>query len=161
MIERIWTQLKQILYVRESTHRTALAFSIGIMIAFSPTYGLHTLTVLFCAWAFRLNFIAVMSGSLINNPWTLVPILGLTFWTGFKITHTAPATFNWDDLGLASLYEQVTPYFFSFLVGGVALSLAGAVVSYPVAYFLLARYRSRRWRKSADEESLPPGTHLG
>src|SRR5437763_1004449 len=77
-LARIGSQLSQILHLHESPHRTALAFAVGAFIAFSPTYGLHTLSVAFCTWAFRLNCVALLAGSLINNPWTVLPIVGAT-----------------------------------------------------------------------------------
>ena len=74
--------LKQVLHLQESPQRTATAFAIGTAIAFCPFYGFHTLLAIGCTWGFRLNFIAVMAGNFINNPWTLIPILGATYWTG-------------------------------------------------------------------------------
>ncbi len=74
--------LKQVLHLQESPHRTALAFAVGCGIAFCPLYGFHMVLVGLCTWAFRLNFVALLAGALINNPWTLVPILGATYWTG-------------------------------------------------------------------------------
>ena len=35
------------------------------------------------------------------------------------------------------------PYIVPFFVGGIALSILSAVVSYPAAYFLIISYRSR------------------
>lgn len=161
MISRIWNQLTQVLHLREPPRRTALAFAVGVAIAFSPAYGLHTALVFLCAWAFRLNFLALLSGNLMNNPWTFIPILGLTLWTGFTLTDTQPVTFNWDNLTLTSLYEQVMPYLLSFVVGGVVLGLLGAAISYPIAYVLISRYRADRWRKSSQEKPLPPGSPVG
>ena len=53
--------LKQVLHLQESPQRTALAFAIGVFIGFSPAYGLHTVMVLICSWALRLNFLALMA----------------------------------------------------------------------------------------------------
>ena len=119
-IARLRSYLSQILHLHESPHRTALAFAIGVFIAFSPIYGLHTLSVVFCTWAFRLNFLALMVGAGINNPWTLVPILGATIWTGSKLLGIPQASpFDWDNLSLLSLYDQVLPYALPFAAGGV------------------------------------------
>ena len=74
--------LKQVLHLQESPQRTALAFAIGVFICFSPAYGLHTAMVFFFAWALGLNFLALFAGALLNNPWTVVPILGATNWVG-------------------------------------------------------------------------------
>jgi uncharacterized protein (DUF2062 family) len=159
-IAQIRTHLTQILHLRESPRRTALAFAIGAFIAFSPTYGLHTLSALFCAWAFRLNVVAVMAGSLINNPWTVVPILGATLWTGVQLTGLpqVPAM-NWADLNAMALYEQIMPYAAPFFLGGFVLSALGAIAGYPVAYAAIAIHRGRVAR--SDAERLPPGTGLG
>jgi uncharacterized protein (DUF2062 family) len=151
---------RQILHLRESPHRTALAFAVGIFIAFSPTYGLHTIMVAFCTWAFGLNFIALFAGAFINNPWTLVPILGATFWTGALILgETDLPAFNWDDLSFAGIYHQVVPYAVPFFVGGTVLSILGALVAYPLAYYLITKYR--RPHLSDSTAPLPPSDHVG
>lgn len=151
-------QLRQILHLNESPHRTALAFAVGAFIAFSPTYGFHTISVFVLAWACRLNVAAVLAGSLINNPWTVVPILGATMWTGF-ISLGMPDTppFEWRDLSLKALYDQVMPYAVPFIVGGFLLSTIAAVLAYAVAYVIISRYRPRRTSTSAPTNPLPPG----
>ena len=152
-IARIRSRLHDILHLHESPHRTALAFSVGVLIAFSPTYGLHTLQVLFCTWAFRLNFLALMAGAFINNPWTIVPILGATIWTGFLVLDMPEAApFNWSDLSLMSLYHQLLPYLLPFFIGGVILSVGGMLIAYPIAYWLISKYRAQR---SSLDERLP------
>jgi uncharacterized protein (DUF2062 family) len=158
-IARIRAQLIQILHLRESPHRTALAFATGVFIAFSPIYP-HTLLVFFCGWAFRLNLLAILAGAFINNPWTIVPIVGATLWTGFRLMgmpETPPL--SWHDLSFTSIYDQVLPYAIPFLAGGAVLSLLGAMLGYPAAYFLISRYRNRFSHPA--EEPLPPGTGLG
>ena len=134
--------LKQVLHLRESPQRTALAFSIGVFIAFSPTYGLHTAMVLFCTWALGLNFLALMIGAFINNPWTIVPILGATYWVGALLLGRSDGpSFDWHDLSFTATYEQVMPYAVPFFLGGLVLSLLGAVLAYPLAYYFLAKHR--------------------
>lgn len=148
----------QILHLRESPRRTALAFALGVGIAFSPPYGLHTIMVFVCAWLFRLNFVALFGGALVNNPWTLAPILGLTFWTGFAITDQPPVAFDWTALTLANFYDQVAPYLASFIAGGLALSALFGLLSYPLAYLAIRRYRARMKLSTMPESPLrPPG----
>lgn len=151
----------QLLHLHETPHRTALAFAIGAFIAFSPTYGLHTLMVVFCAWAFRLNFIALMAGALINNPWTIVPILGATFWTGFTlIGFPQDPSVVIEEFTLVSLYDYVMPYAWPFLIGGFVLGLLGAVLSYTAAYLIVSRYRAHRQTGELREGRLPPSGTL-
>lgn len=151
---------RQILHLRESPHRTALAFAVGIFIAFSPTYGLHTAMVAFCTWAFGLNFIALFAGAFINNPWTLVPILGATFWTGALIVgETDLPAFNWNDVSFAGIYHQALPYAVPFFIGGIVLSILGALIAYPVAYYLILKYRGPQ--ASDSTAPLPPSGDVG
>lgn len=153
--------LVQILHLRESPRRTALAFALGVGIAFSPTYGLHTVTVFLCAWLFRLNFLALFAGALVNNPWTLAPILALTFWTGFALTNHPPVSLDWPALTLTTFYDQVEPYLFSFILGGLALSTIFGLLSFPLAYLVIVRYRARLGVSSMPESPLPPPGQLG
>lgn len=160
-LARISLKLSQILHLHESPHRTALAFALGTFIAFSPTYGLHTLTVVFCTWAFRLNFVALLAGSLINNPWTILPILAASFWIGFQLLgFPEVAPFNWSDLSPVSLYEQIWPYALPFFVGGFVLSLLSAILCYPAAYLVISQYRARLGRPAVRGGPLPPRTGL-
>src|SRR6476661_8261844 len=67
---------RRLLAIDDPPERTALAFSIGVFIAFSPFLGLHTLLATLIAFLFRFNKIAVYTGTFINNPFlTLVPII--------------------------------------------------------------------------------------
>jgi len=141
----IRSQLTTVLHLQEPPHRTALAFALGVFIAFSPTYGLHTLSAIFFAWAFRLNFAAILLGNFVNNPWTTVPILGATLWTGFFLLGMPelPAI-AWDDLSTEALYEVLMPYLLPFALGACMLSLLGALIAYPLGLFLISRYRKQR-----------------
>jgi len=141
----IRSQLTQVLHLQEPPHRTALAFALGVFIAFSPTYGLHTLSAIFFAWAFRLNFAAILLGNFVNNPWTTVPILGATMWTGFFLLGMpdAPA-FSWDSLSAEAIFEVAIPYILPFTLGACTLSLLGALITYPLGLFLISRYRKHQ-----------------
>jgi uncharacterized protein (DUF2062 family) len=116
--------LRQVLHLQESPQRTALAFALGVFIAFSPAYGLHTVMVVLCTWLFGLNFLALFTGALVNNPWTIIPILGATYWTGaLLLGRTDVPNFDWHDLSFSGIYEQVLPYAAPFMLGGLVLSV--------------------------------------
>jgi hypothetical protein len=134
--------LKQVLHLQESPQRTALAFAIGVFIGFSPVYGLHTVMVLLCAWALGLNLLALMVGAYLNNPWTMVPILGATYWVGALLLGRSDSpSFDWHDLNFGAIYEQIMPYAMPFFLGGFVLSFLAAALAYPLAYYFVARYR--------------------
>src|SRR6266576_6016648 len=68
--------IRRLLALDDPPERTALAFSIGVFIAFSPFLGLHTILATLIAFLFRFNKLAVYGGTFINNPFlTLVPII--------------------------------------------------------------------------------------
>jgi len=147
--------LRQVLHLQEPPQRTAFAFALGVFIAFSPAYGLHMILVGLCTWLFGLNFIALLAGSLINNPWTVVPILGATYWSGALLLGRADSpAFDWHDLSFAALYQQILPYAIPFTIGGLLLSVLGAVLAYPAAYFFITKYR--RPERASDAAPLPP-----
>jgi hypothetical protein len=152
--------LKQVLHLQESPQRTALAFAIGVFIAFSPTYGLHIVMVLFCNWALGLNLLALMVGAFINNPWTIVPILGATYWVGALLLGRSDSpSFDWHDVSFVAIYEQVMPYAVPFFLGGLVLSLLGAALAYPLAYYFVAKHRQSHPPDQA--QPLPPPQDVG
>lgn len=148
--------LRQVLHLQESPQRTALAFAVGAGIAFCPLYGFHMVLVGLCTWVFGLNFVALLAGALINNPWTVVPILGATYWTGATILGQSDSpSFNWNDLGFHAIYDQIMPYAIPFALGGTVLSVIGAALFYPLALYVINKNRQAG---AQHVEPLPP-TH--
>lgn len=148
------------LHLQESPQRTALAFALGVFIAFSPAYGLHTAMVVLCTWLFGLNFLALFTGALINNPWTIIPILGATYWTGaLLLGRTDVPNFDWQDLSFSGIYQQILPYAAPFILGGLVLSVLGALLSYPAAYLFFHKHRPSPIKPAT--EPLPPSDRVG
>ena len=152
--------MRQVLHLQESPQRTALAFALGVFIGFSPAYGLHMALVVLCTWLFGLNFLALLTGALINNPWTIIPILGATYWTGaLLLGRTDVPNFDWQDMSFSGIYQQVLPYATPFILGGLVLSVLGALLSYPAAYLFFQKYRTAPTRPTIDP--LPPSDQVG
>jgi uncharacterized protein (DUF2062 family) len=159
-IPSIRSLLKQVLHLQESPQRTALAFAIGVFICFSPVYGLHTVIVIVCAWALRLNLLALMAGAYLNNPWTIVPILGATYWVGALLLGRSDSpSFDWHDVSFSAIYEQIMPYAVPFFLGGFVLSVLGSAIAYPLAYYFLAKHRQSH--PTHRSEPLPPPQDVG
>ncbi|HBP88683.1 MAG TPA: DUF2062 domain-containing protein [Nitrospirales bacterium] len=141
-LESVRQQLTQVLHLRETPHRTALAFALGVFIAFAPHYLLHTASVVFCAWAFRLNFLALLLGSFINNPWTLVPILAASLYTGLLLVGTASSTtIEWEQMRVDNMFDMLSPYLVPFIVGACTLAIVGSLIAYPIMRWAITRYR--------------------
>jgi len=157
----IRASLRRLLAIDDPPERTALAFSIGVFIAFSPFLGLHTIMATLLAFLFRFNKIAIYSGTFINNPFlTLVPIILASYATGaflmgrslalpaegmelLKDPHLLTGDY-WRRLFLHS-GDVLLP----FAIGGMLLSVVCSLASYPLT---LRWLRARRDRKGMKDE---------
>jgi uncharacterized protein (DUF2062 family) len=63
-------------------------------------------------------------------------------------------SFDWQDVSFRAIYEQVIPYAMPFLVGGCVLSVLGAALAYPLAYYFVVKYRQSH--PLAPGAPLPP-----
>jgi uncharacterized protein (DUF2062 family) len=149
-------RFRRLLSLDDPPERTALAFSIGVFIAFSPFLGFHTIVATLIAFLFRFNKIAIYTGTLINNPiLTLVPIIVVSYALGalimgrpLKISDegmsllTHPRIFSADYYRelVRETWEVVLP----FTVGGLILSVICSLVAYPLTLRALRAYRQRR-----------------
>ncbi len=85
-MSRIKNLFKKLLHIEDTPERTALAYSIGIFLGFSPFLGFHTLGGIAVAFLFGLNRIAVLLGVWSNTPWWIVPYYGVATWLGMWLT---------------------------------------------------------------------------
>ncbi len=151
--------VRRLLAIDDPPERTALAFSVGIFIAFSPFLGLHTILATLVAFLFRLNKIAIYIGTFVNNPFlTLVPITLLSYAIGAFLLGR-PLRLPAADLELLrepqlltgaywhTLLSRSRTVLLPFAVGGLALSVVCSLAAYPVTLrFLRARRRRKQKR---------------
>ena len=142
-------RLKQILVnVDEPPHRTALAFGVGVFIAFSPLLGFHWLITLLVCMIFRLNKVVTFLGTYVNNPWTIAPLYLAGTGIGCALLGISPeglATIDWHSEGAAfyrGLFEHLRPYLWPYVLGNTLLGVASGLAS----YFLLRWFLDRRRR---------------
>jgi hypothetical protein len=153
--------LRRLLAIDDPPERTALAFSIGVFIAFSPFLGLHTIMATALAFLFRFNKIAIYSGTFINNPFlTLVPIILASYGVGafFMGKPLAPPAEGLEllkDPHLLTgdywrrLFTHSWDVLLPFAVGGMALSVVCSLAAYPLT---LRWLRARRDKKGMKDE---------
>ena len=137
--------VKKLLHIEDTPERTALAYSIGIFLGFSPFVGLHTLMGLAIAFLFGLNRVAILLGIWTNTPWWIVPFYMIATWvgmwvTGFRIGWGALREIF--QLGMdrgfmsSNFWGCVTSQgglLLSFLIGSLILCILLSVVSYPLS----------------------------
>jgi uncharacterized protein (DUF2062 family) len=147
---------RRLLAIDDPPERTALAFSIGVFIAFSPLLGLHTILATFIAFLFRFNKIAIYTGTFINNPpLTMVPIIIASYAVGAFFTGR-PVKIPPQGLELLrdphlltgayyrQLFTQGLAIFVPFAVGGMVLSVVCSLIAYPLTLRALRTVRRRK-----------------
>jgi len=158
--------LKKLLHIEDTPERTALAFSIGIFLGFSPFLGFHTLTGLAIAFLFKLNRVAILLGVWSNTPWWLVPYYAVATWLGMWVIRfridwaTLKEIFRLGkDQGFISsdFWIRVSSqrgFLLSFMIGSLILAALLSLVAYPLSLKWIKYYRLKR-RKSIDTHPDP------
>ena len=154
--------IKKLIHIEDTPERTALAYSVGIFLGFSPFLGFHTLFGLAVAFVFGLNRFAVLLGVWSNAPWWIIPYyVGATWagmWmTGFRIEREAleeifrlgveQGLFGSDFWGcLTSQWG----FLLSFTLGSLALAALLSLLIYPFCLTGIRFYRLRRKKRRID-----------
>jgi uncharacterized protein (DUF2062 family) len=148
--------LKKLLHIEDTPERTALAFSIGIFLGFSPFLGLHTLSGLAIAFLFRLNRVAILLGVWSNTPWWIVPYYTIATWLGMRVMR-----FRIDWRALQEIFQlgkdqgfissdfwiRVSSqwgFLLSFMIGSLILAALLSLVAYPLSLRGIRFYRSHK-----------------
>jgi len=140
--------LHALLQINDVPERIALAFALGVLIGFSPLLGLHTVLGLALAVLLRLNKVAVLIGVYMNNPWVVVPFYGFSTWMGLQLTGLPDGIslppvgflelFSWEFWNwLVSQWRLLIPA----LIGSTILCIVMAVLAYPLALFVLRKFK--------------------
>jgi uncharacterized protein (DUF2062 family) len=148
--------VKKLLHIDDTPERTALAYSIGIFLGFSPFLGFHTLMGLVIAFLFGLNRVAILLGVWTNTPWWIVPYYMMATWVGMWVTGfwidwaTLKRIFQFGmDQEFMSLdfWSRITSQWgllLSFGIGSLILCTLLSLVSYPLSLKWIRFYRLRK-----------------
>lgn len=144
---------RRLLTLDDPPERTALAFAIGVFIAFSPFLGLHTIMATLVAFIFRFNKVAIFTGTFINNPFlTLVPIIIASYAIGAFLLGR-PVRISPEGIDLLKEPHLLTGDYYRkllregwqvvwpFTIGGMVLSVVCSLIAYPVTSWLLKTRR--------------------
>jgi len=152
--------IKKLLHIEDTPERTALAYSIGIFLGFSPFLGFHTLTGLAVAFLFNLSRLAILIGVWSNTPWWIVPYYTIATWVGMWITG-----FQIDKVSLKEMFQlgmdqgfmnsdfwsrvaSQGGLFLSFMIGSLILATLLSLIAYPISLKWIKFYRSHKKAKS-------------
>lgn len=145
--QKIKDFLKKLALNEHDPRKLAIAFCVGVYIAFSPFPGFHTLMVIASAWFLSLNFAVVFAIScLINNPWTMVPVYASDHIVGDWICYGLfglESTVCWNPWWMHSINSWLAHYIamptislWSFLIGGNLLGMGLAILLYPLMLYV-------------------------
>ena len=146
-----------LLHVEDSPSRVALAFALGVFIAFFPLLGIHTGLAIVIAIAFRLNKTAILVGAWTNNPWTIAPMYSAGTLLGCFVLGVSPTSLGEIDWALhgrafyQSLAAGLRPLILPFVVGNFVLGAAAALASFLALRWIL----TRRKRTAVPSRSHP------
>lgn len=137
------------------------AFALGLFLSFVPL-PVHFVLAAVLALMLRLNIPAVVLGTLLANPLTLVPMNLLAYWVGCQLLgiHERPLAFEltWEWLTV-HLLPVWKPFLLGCLVMGTSAALVGYVALGSIWHLsLVLKYHERKGvpPRSTDRRD-PPG----
>lgn len=156
--------LDALLHVNDTPHRTAMAYSMGVFLGFSPFLGLHTIIAMLLAFLLNLNRVAVLMGVYSNLPWIMGGYYAFTTAVGAVLMHeNLPPDLGERLGGLLSLsfrspifWQEVSRLLLPFLWPFTLGSLVGAAVLAILAYRGALAFVTHR-RRHMDTRSPPGG----
>ena len=143
----------RLLHVHDTPERTALAFTLGVFVGYSPFLGFHTLIAITLSFIFNLNRVAALLGVYSNVPWIIAGYYVFTTMLGSAVTQTKlPPDFRERlsavfDLSLRSgdfwhrLAVLLQPLLVPYLVGAFIGCSVLAGAAYPLSLALIRRRR--------------------
>ncbi len=119
-------------------HEISIGFAVGILVAFVPVFGTHTIIALSLSAIFRLNPIIVLLSTQVSNPITYPFQLFICAEVGNIILkgYLLEITFSKD-------VNLLSHYLWPIVIGSVILGIPASSVS----YFLLKWILNKRQKK--------------
>lgn len=148
MSGRVRRTVQMLLHLQDTPHRTAVAFGLGLWLAFFPILGIHTGLALLIAFSFRLNRAALLVGVYFSNPWTVAPLYIAGTMLGCAVLGVPTEgleAINWYLHGLEfyrALAASLRPYLWPFVVGNTVLGVLAGLIGYVVLRLVLERNRA-------------------
>jgi hypothetical protein len=146
-VNRLRALLRALVQMEDTPNRLALAFGIGVFIAFFPILGIHTGMALLVAVIFRLNKVALLAGAWTNNPWTLGPMYITGTLVGCALLGVPPEGLHGVDWSLhgsafyEALFESLRPLVLPYLVGNLVVGVLAGALSFVVLRAWLEKRR--------------------
>ncbi len=132
-------RIKVILSLDSHPGHISAGLAVGVFISFTPFYGLHLLMALVASFLFRLNKITCITGTWVNNPFTVVPVTVMSYKPGRTLLGLPPARIHIRELNWHFVKGHAT----SLFLGSSILGFIAAILSYFVCYYLIVSFRQK------------------
>jgi uncharacterized protein len=137
--EQLKQRMKSILALDSHPANIAAGFAVGVFISITPLFGIHTPLAIAAAFLFRLNKLTTITGSWVNNPFTVLPVLMSSYRLGEFLLGQKPQAVSFETLDWHHLEEYATALF----IGSSIIGLITALISYALCYWLVVRFRRK------------------
>lgn len=130
------------------------AFALGLFIAFVPL-PIHFLLAAALALVLRLNIPAAVAGTLLTNPFTMVPLFLTSYWVGTQLLGVPPRpvafemSWEWLRTGFIPIWK---PFLLGCTVMGLICACAGYILLGGLWHItLVMKYHERKSSGQAKE----------
>jgi uncharacterized protein (TIGR03546 family) len=132
-------RIKMILSLDSHPGHISAGLAVGVFISFTPFYGLHLLMAVVASFLFRLNKLSCITGTWVNNPFTVVPVTVMSYKLGRVLLGLPPARIHIRELNWQFVKSHAT----SLVLGSSILGFIAAVLSYFICYYLIVTFRQK------------------
>ncbi len=148
--------LREILRLDDEPWRIAGGLGVGVFIAFSPYYGVHTVLAVLAAFLFRLNVAATLLGAWLVIPPAIPVVMAFSLRVGWVLVGR-PVRGHPIAKGASAiaLWGRLAPHVWPLVVGATVVGLGAALVAYVVTYQAVLRVRAARAGAAQVSESKP------
>jgi uncharacterized protein len=155
---------KRLLRLPGTPHTLAAGFACGVAVSFTPFIGFHIILGSLLALLVRGNFLAVVIGTLVGNPWTFPFIWLASYQFGRFLLGVGPAAPSLEPLSFHRVVHDLGARIWPMTMGGMPLGLtAGLLIYFPLAWLIAAYQEARRRRRQrrarqrrVGRSSIPP-----
>jgi uncharacterized protein (DUF2062 family) len=136
-------RIRSLLTLDNHPGHISMGFAVGVFISFTPFFGLHSLLAIAAAFLLRINKVTCVTGSWVNTPLTVVPVLMASYRLGEYILGHQPEKIILKDLSLSYAIELLGSHGAPLLIGSSLFGFAAALVSYASLYYIIVRFRRK------------------
>ena len=144
---KIWELLNNLLTLDLPVNKISQSLALGVFIGLTVPFGLQTLSVLPIVLLFRCNFPITWSGTLISNPFTVLPIYIAAVFVGERVTGIKVSFEEINNMINNPLLNSLGNFGFDTIMvlvsGTMVMGVVLSVTVYYLSFFLITWHRER------------------